>query len=352
MEEKTMNTKEKLMKPRIFVSSTFYDLKYIREELSRFILEKNYEPILFENGNVGYTPNRVLDTSCYDAMKNSDMAILIIGGRYGSPSSDINDPSDFKTYISVTRKEFRSANESKIPIYIFIDNKVYTEFELYDNNASDSDTIKNIRFNYVDNINIFSFIEEIKLLGLTMFQFSTIKDIEHILNEQWADLMKKYLTLLRQEPQTQTMQNILEKVKKTVDLLDNKIYLLGTEVYKGKTESFDEKLTALTLSNCIKDNIQVFKNKTSDKHNYMSSILDGLIDILIIVPDKDKITFNKFSELIQNSLKHKNINLAFLNFDLINYKDLFIQAHENTELHNKVIDLMLENYDNIVRSNS
>ena len=69
-----MNDKvKKKMKPRIFISSTFYDLKYIREELMRFIVSKNYEPILFENGNIGYTPNRALDISCYEAMKNSDM---------------------------------------------------------------------------------------------------------------------------------------------------------------------------------------------------------------------------------------------------------------------------------------
>ena len=41
-----MNDKvKKKMKPRIFISSTFYDLKYIREELMRFIVSKNYEPI-------------------------------------------------------------------------------------------------------------------------------------------------------------------------------------------------------------------------------------------------------------------------------------------------------------------
>ncbi|WP_337400081.1 DUF4062 domain-containing protein [Ruminococcus bicirculans (ex Wegman et al. 2014)] len=184
-----MNDKvKKKMKPRIFISSTFYDLKYIREELMRFIVSKNYEPILFENGNIGYTPNRALDISCYEAMKNSDMAILIIGGKYGSPST--TDNNEFEEYVSVTRKEFRSANESKIPIYTFVDSKVFTEYELYERNINESEAILNIKFNNADNINIFKFINEIKILGLPMFQFLTINDIEHILNEQWADLMK------------------------------------------------------------------------------------------------------------------------------------------------------------------
>lgn len=62
-----MNDKvKKKMKPRIFISSTFYDLKYIREELMRFIVSKNYEPILFENGNIGYT---LIERWIFPAMK-------------------------------------------------------------------------------------------------------------------------------------------------------------------------------------------------------------------------------------------------------------------------------------------
>ena len=37
------------MKPRIFVSSTFYDLKYVREDLSNFIKAHDFEPIMLED---------------------------------------------------------------------------------------------------------------------------------------------------------------------------------------------------------------------------------------------------------------------------------------------------------------
>ena len=53
------------MKPRIFVSSTFYDLKYVREDISAFIRKYDFEPIMFEDGDIGYTPGHPLDTSCY-----------------------------------------------------------------------------------------------------------------------------------------------------------------------------------------------------------------------------------------------------------------------------------------------
>ena len=75
------------MKPRIFISSTFYDLKYIREDLANFVRSYGYEPILFEDSDIGYTPGKTLDSSCYESMRNSDMVILIIGGEYGSAAS-------------------------------------------------------------------------------------------------------------------------------------------------------------------------------------------------------------------------------------------------------------------------
>lgn len=34
--------------PRIFISSTYYDLKYVRERLERFIRSYCFEPRLFE----------------------------------------------------------------------------------------------------------------------------------------------------------------------------------------------------------------------------------------------------------------------------------------------------------------
>ena len=71
---------EKCMKPKIFVSSTYYDLKYAREDLSNFINGYKFEPILFENGDIGYEPGKPLDESCYSNISKSDMVILLIGG--------------------------------------------------------------------------------------------------------------------------------------------------------------------------------------------------------------------------------------------------------------------------------
>jgi hypothetical protein len=41
-------------KPRIFISSTFYDLKYIRNRKSIFLENLGYQPIRNEEGDIPY----------------------------------------------------------------------------------------------------------------------------------------------------------------------------------------------------------------------------------------------------------------------------------------------------------
>ena len=101
------------MKPRIFVSSTFYDLKYVREDLSSFIKAHDFEPILFEDGDIGYVPGKPLDQSCYKTMHSTDMVLLIIGGNYGSPATGEKKEA-FTEYMSVTRNEFKEAVDEEV----------------------------------------------------------------------------------------------------------------------------------------------------------------------------------------------------------------------------------------------
>lgn len=106
------------MKPSVFISSTYSDLKNVREELSNFIESKGYVSVLNEHGDIGYISGTPLDESCYDAMGNCHMAILVVGGRYGSPATGEDDNDKFSEYLSITRKEFRKAKDSSMRIQI------------------------------------------------------------------------------------------------------------------------------------------------------------------------------------------------------------------------------------------
>ena len=78
-----------MAKPRIFVSSTYYDLKHIRNSLEAFIDNLGYEAVLFESGDIPFHHDVPIDESCYVEIQTCHMLVLIIGGRYGSPSSII-----------------------------------------------------------------------------------------------------------------------------------------------------------------------------------------------------------------------------------------------------------------------
>src|SRR4051812_29987225 len=106
-----------MARPRVFISSTYYDLKYIRASLELFIESLGFDPVLSEKGDIAYTSDRPLDESCYREVEGSDIFILIVGGRYGSEiSSGSKKPKTFFVrYESITRKEYDSAAEKDVP---------------------------------------------------------------------------------------------------------------------------------------------------------------------------------------------------------------------------------------------
>jgi hypothetical protein len=77
-----------MARPRVFISSTYYDLKYIRGGLEAFVRQMGYDPILFEKGDIPFHHDSLLETSCLQEIDSADMLVLIIGGRHGSMSKE------------------------------------------------------------------------------------------------------------------------------------------------------------------------------------------------------------------------------------------------------------------------
>jgi hypothetical protein len=184
-----------MAKPRVFVSSTYYDLRHVRASLENFIEQLGYEPILSEKGDIAYSPDIPLDESCYREVGAADVFVLIIGGRYGSPRTEEKRPlpvSFYERYQSITRSEYQAALLRDLPVYIFIETAVYAEYHTFLRNKSNTD----INYAHVDSVNIFALIEEIDTQPKNnpIRTFDRYEDIESWLRDQWAGLFKEFLS--------------------------------------------------------------------------------------------------------------------------------------------------------------
>ena len=175
-------------KPRIFVSSTYVDLKDIRSDVANFIESQGYEPIIFEKDNVPFGFNESLEEACYEEVKHSSMLVLIIRTRFGSPS--VLTSEDEKIF-SITRNEYTTAIQEGIPVFIFIDQNTYSEYQTYSKQIDKS----NFVFKFMENKNLALFIDEIYSRGNMRFihQFTDVESIIETLRKQWAGLFNKYL---------------------------------------------------------------------------------------------------------------------------------------------------------------
>ena len=142
-----------MAKPRVFISSTYYDLKQTREDIASFLINLGYEPVRNEEGNIPYGKDEKLTEYCYKEIRNVDILVAIIGGRFGS-LSEKDSP------WSVSNEELRTALKNEKQVYIFIEKNVESEYGTYLENKD-----REIKYRYVDDVRIYQFIEEIKSLS-------------------------------------------------------------------------------------------------------------------------------------------------------------------------------------------
>lgn len=205
--------------PRVFISSTYYDLKYIRENLKYFIKTIGYEPILSEDGDVFYDPRKHTHDSCVSEVSSCQIFILIIGGRYGG---------DFKdTEKSITNTEFEEAAHSKIPVFALVESAVLAEHHVYTENLKKVDkmTADNIKYPSVSNVKIFDFIDDVRKSSINnaIVPFRDFSDIESYLKKQWAGMMYGFLTQDIEENRISDTLSVLTQMSSKIEFLSTQI---------------------------------------------------------------------------------------------------------------------------------
>lgn len=221
-----------MAKPRIFISSTFYDLRHVREDLERFTKELGYErPVRNEAGSIPYGKQEALESYTYQEVELSDIIVTIIGGRFGTESQQ-------EVGYSITQNELRRALDRNVQVFIFIEQGVLSEFSTYKLNKANKD----IKYQFVDDIRIYEFIEKLYQLPrnnpIASFQIS--KDITEYLRAQWAGLFQRFL---REQNRISEIK-VLDEVKSVAGTLQQLVEFLTTE-----RKSKDAAIQSILLSN-------------------------------------------------------------------------------------------------------
>lgn len=174
--------------PRVFVSSTCYDLKYIRENLKFFIRTIGYEPVLSEEGSVYYDPALHAQDACLAEVPDCQMFLLIIGGRYGGRYRGSEK--------SITNAEYQAAVTAKTPIFALVEKTVYDQYPVYSSNKGNpSIDEKRISYPAVDSVKIFDFMEEVQhqAVNNALVPFSDFEEMQSYLKQQWASMVYRFL---------------------------------------------------------------------------------------------------------------------------------------------------------------
>jgi len=220
-----------MARPRIFISSTFYDLRHVRQDLERFVRELGYEPVRNETGAIPYDKSEKLETAAYREVELCDIIVSIVGGRYGSESRD--DPG-----YSISQAELRRALDQGIQVFIFIEKSVLAEFSTYQLNRN----LAELRYRFVDNPKIYEFIEQIYALpqNNTIIGFETSTDIIEYLRVQWAGLFQRFL----QQQARLAAVDLLNEMNTTAQTLRDLV-----TYFREQRTSQDEAIRSILLTN-------------------------------------------------------------------------------------------------------
>jgi hypothetical protein len=163
--------------PRVFISSTFEDLRYVRENLEHFVDGYGFAPALSEAGDIFYDPAQHRLDSCLTDIESCQLMILVIGQRRGS---------DYKDECkSIVRAEYEKAVNCGIPIFVLVEARVLAEYRLWLRGALAAPS--------AESIEVFELLREIETrpTNNTLQGFSRFSEIEGYLRLQWASMWFK-----------------------------------------------------------------------------------------------------------------------------------------------------------------
>ena len=266
-------------RPAVFVSSTCYDLKQIRQNIRDFIEDDlGYEAVLSEYDTFPIDPDMDTVNNCLRVVEErANIMVLIVGGRYGN----ITDHGE----KSITNLEYLRAKMKGIPIFVFIDQSILNILPIWKkNNTADFSEI-------VDSPKIFEFVDTLRNKDSNwVHEFNNGKDIIDCLRKQMSYLVNDCLCLRQHFHKERVSPKVLQYSGRVFELAVEKPdaweYLLFAAALKDNLDKLDDLRYDLkygiTFKNAIlydesKQVIDFIQMKCGELNNRIN-LLNGIIN--------------------------------------------------------------------------
>lgn len=222
--------------PKVFVSSTCYDLAQIRHNMHSLLTGFGYEPVMSEYSDVLFDPRQHTHTNCIQDVKHADIVVLFIGSRFGGKAipeaislidweaarrnSKSSSIFESKESLSITQLEVISAIESGIPVFPFVEERVHYDHLVYEKNKENFELIESMTFPSIEKKDsakfIFEFINFLRhrTSNNAVIPFSKFEEIESHLKKQWASLFQRLLSETISQKKDELRRDVLlEKIE-------------------------------------------------------------------------------------------------------------------------------------------
>ncbi len=271
--------------PKVFISSTCYDLEEERTQLERFINSYGFQSILSEYSDVFYDPDEHTHESCVKEVIHCDIFILIISGRFGGKYVSGSGES-------VTQAEYNEARKLNIPIFAFVKSDVLQAQLYYKENikSEGKDFAKKIHYPSIkkqsDAISIFSFIQSVQQAkdNNAIESYNLFSDIEIHLRKQWAGLFFSFLQKRKQQFDVEHISSILDKLS----ISSIKLESLVESIHSGNQG--EEKTKELIIRTEVKQATKSF----------FSIVDEMIIDLFGDKEENFKITQSQINKVAKN----------------------------------------------------
>lgn len=199
---------------RVFVSSTCFDLSVTRGQLRAFIEDLGFQPVMSDYNDVLYDPRIHTHTSCVNEVTSCDMVLVLVGSRFGGRAvpaaveqldfdalQDASKSLDIlkdKQNISITQMEVLHAINSSIPVFTFVDERVWNDHATYEKNKGKK-IASQIEYASIEKAEtakyVFEFINFLRLRSInnSINTYHRYSDIEEALRKQWSSLFQRLL---------------------------------------------------------------------------------------------------------------------------------------------------------------